>query len=239
LSTFVPALIGTPESYLPLEIIFTIISIIVALITGGYAISLIKNSINLSDELPCISLANNIVDGVKLLVVALVYIIIFAIILFVVGYATGGLEAIQIAQAGIINTAGAVDANAIISAIPTKDLLGLGATAAIGLILAIIFGIFLNISECRLAKNDSITDAINLGNVFDDINEIGWLRYIGWYIILIIIAFIIGIISSAILNFTVGANIGFLGIIINNLIFVSFLQILTARSLGLLYSDVA
>lgn len=238
LSTFIPALIGQPTSYMPLKIIFAILSIIVAFITGGYVISLIKNSINLSDEIPCISLKTNLIDGLKLFVVALVYIIVYAIILFVVGYATGGLEAISIAQAGITQTAGTVNATAIINLIPTQDLLGLGAAVAIGLILAIIFGIFLNISQCRLAKNGKIGDAINLGNVFDDINSIGWGKYIGWYILLIIITLIIGIIVGIIISFLISLHVGFIGIIINALIIAPFLEMFTARSLGLLYSEV-
>ena len=239
LSTFVPALIGQPTTYSPLKIIFAILSIIVAFITGGYLISLIKTSINLSDEIPCISLRTNLIDGAKLFIVALVYIVVYAIILFVVGYATGGLEAIQIAQTGITQTAGAVDATAIVNLIPTKDLLGLGATAAIGLILAIIFGIFLNISECRLAKNDKIGDAINLGNVFDDINAIGWGKYIAWYILLIIITLVIGIIIGVIISLLIAVHVGFIGIIINALIVAPFLQMFAARALGLLYSEVA
>lgn len=239
LSTFVPALIGQPTSYVPLQIIFTILSIIVAFITGGYVISLIRNSINLSDEIPCISLKTNLIDGLKFLVVALVYIIIYAIILFVVGFATGGLEALSIAQASITKTAGAVDATAILNLIPTQDLLGLGAMVAIGLILAIIFGIFLNITQCRLAKNGKIGDAINLGNVFDDINSIGWGKYIGWYILLIIITLVIGIIVGIIISLLLTLHVAFIGVIINALIVAPFLQMFAARALGLLYSEVA
>lgn len=239
LSTFVPALIGQPTSYVPLQIIFTILSIIVAFITGGYVISLIRNSINLSDEIPCISLKTNLIDGLKFLVVALVYIIIYAIILFVVGFATGGLEALSIAQASITKTAGAVDATAILNLIPTQDLLGLGAMVAIGLILAIIFGIFLNISQCRLAKNGKIRDAINLGNVFDDINSIGWGKYIGWYILLIIIILVIGIIVGIIISLLLTLHVAFIGVIINALIVAPFLQMFAARALGLLYSEIA
>lgn len=239
LSSFVPALLGQPTSYVPLKIIFSILSIIVALIAGGYTISMIKNSMNLSDEIPCISLKTNLIDGVKLLVVAIIYIVIYAIILLVVGYATGGLEAISMAQAGIANTAGTVNSTAIVNSIPTHDLVGLGATAAIGLIIAIIFGIFLNISECRLAKNESIVDAINLGNVFDDINKIGWGKYLGWYVLLIIVVLIIGIIIGAIINVLLFAHLGFIGVIIDALIFAPFIQMFTARALGLLYSDVA
>ena len=239
LSTFVPALIGQPTSYVPLQIIFAILSIIVAFITGGYVISLIRNSINLSDEIPCISLKTNLIDGLKFLVVALVYIIIYAIILFVVGFATGGLEALSIAQASITKTAGAVDATAILNLIPTQDLLGLGAMVAIGLILAIIFGIFLNISQCRLAKNGKIGDAINLGNVFDDINSIGWGKYIGWYILLIIITLVIGIIVGIIISLLLTLHVAFIGVIINALIIAPFLQMFSARALGLLYSEAA
>ena len=239
LGSFIPALLGKPTSYVPLKIILSILSIIVALIAGGYTISMIKESMNLSDEIPCISLKTNFIDGIKLLLVALIYIIIYAIILFVVGYATGGLEAITMAQTAITNTAGAVNVTAIINSIPTSDFVGLGITAIIGLILAIIFGIFLNISQCRLAKNDKILDAINLGNVFDDINTIGWGRYIGWYVLLIIINLIIGIIISIIMSILTFVHLGFIVIIINALIVAPFIQMFTARALGLLYSKVA
>lgn len=237
LGTIVPQLLGKPTPYIPLQIVFSIISIIVALISGGYTISMLKNSMNLSDEIPCISLKTNFINGIKLLLVSIIYIIIYAIILFVVGYATGGLEALSMAQTAIANTAGTVNVTAIINSIPTSDFVGLGITAIIGLILAIIFGIFLNISQCRLAKNDKISDAINLGNVFDDINTIGWGKYISWYILLIIINIIIGIIIGIILNILTFAHLGFIVIIINSLIFAPFIQMFTVRALGLLYSD--
>lgn len=198
---------------------------------------MLKNSMNLSDEIPCISLKTNFINGIKLLLVSIIYIIIYAIILFVVGYATGGLEALSMAQTAIANTAGAVNVTAIINSIPTNDFVSLGITAIIGLILAIIFGIFLNISQCRLAKNDKISDAINLGNVFDDINTIGWGKYISWYILLIIINIIIGIIIGIILNILTFAHLGFIVIIINSLIFAPFIQMFTVRALGLLYAD--
>ena len=239
LSTFIPALLGTTTSYIPLEIIFSILSIIVGLIAGGYTISMLRESMNLSDKIPCISIKANFIDGIKYLVVALVYIIILAIILFVIGYATGGLEALSIAQASITQTAGTVNSTAIINSIPTSNLVGLGLTALIGLILAIIFGIFLNISACRLANNNKILDSINLGNVFDDINIIGWGRYFGWYVLLIIVILIIGIIIGVILNALLLVHLGFIGIIINALIFTPFMQMFTARALGLLYSEVA
>ena len=239
LGSFIPALLGKPTSYIPLKIIFAILSIIIAFITGGYNISLIKNSMELSDKIPSISLKRNFINGIKLLAVAIIYIIIYAIILFIVGYATGGVDALSIAQTGISNTAGSVNVTAIINSIPTHDLIGLGITAIIGLILAVIFGIFLNIAECILAKNDSITDAINLGNVFNDINKIGWGRYLSWYVLLIIVTLIIEIIISIIVSCLTFVHLGFIGIIINAIIFIPFIQIFTARALGLIYSEVA
>ena len=103
----------------------------------------------------------------------------------------------------------------------------------ITLILFIIFALANFIGKCRLAKSDSLGDAIAMGETIGDISRVGLGRLIGTVIvvliILLVISFIIGLISG--LNATVG-NI-LLGIF--SVYFLFFYN----RAIGLLYSNAA
>ena len=102
--------------------------------------------------------------------------------------------------------------------------------AIIGIILLIVFALANFMAKCRLAKSDSLGDALAIGEAIGDISKVGFLKIIATVlviiIILLIVSFIIAFISG--LNNTVGSIL--LGIF--SVYFVFFYN----RAIGLLYA---
>ena len=103
--------------------------------------------------------------------------------------------------------------------------------AIIGIILIIVFALANFMAKCRLAKSDSLGDALAIGEAIGDISRVGFLKIIATVlviiIILLIVSFIIAFISG--LNNAVGSIL--LGIF--SVYFVFFYN----RAIGLLYAD--
>ena len=83
-----------PNSFM--AIIGIIIAIVFSVILSGYSIDVIKRGIDNSNEIPGFDLANNFVNGIKVLIIGLVYfiipIIITLVLLFMFGAIGAGLD---------------------------------------------------------------------------------------------------------------------------------------------------
>ncbi len=214
-----------------------IVSLILYFVTQGYLLSVLKESINFSEDIPALDIFANLVDGLKLLVVEIVYYIIPTIIVLIVGWLSGTYSAVfkivEYMGQEVTNTT--VNATSMVNTVPQEYwaslFTGLFVTVIVAMILYIIFGLLLEIAMCRLAKYDSIGEAINIGEVIGDIQEIGVGRYIGWYILLFVITLILGLVLGLI------TAIPYVGILIGLLIVAPFIALFGARALGNLYSD--
>lgn len=220
--------------------IFGILSLIVSILLMGYGLSVIKCAIDLEDEIPAFDWVANFVDGIKYIVVSIVYFIIPAIIVAIIGIltASGPLSAIftesNIEKFAAIN--GTVTQADILSIAPesvwTSLFTAIAVTAIIAIILFIIFAIFEYIAICRLAKYDSLGEAFRVGEIYSDIREIGILKIIAYLIIAIIISSIAGMIFAFV------TAIPYVGVIIAALVGYSFILLFNNRALGLLYSEI-
>ncbi|MBC7118967.1 MAG: DUF4013 domain-containing protein [Methanobacteriaceae archaeon] len=206
---------------------FLIIPIFLVL---GYNLRVLKATIAGFDELPDFDeWGDMLIDGLKVLVVGIVYMLIPIILVF------GGVF--------LANTN------------PTAGII----VGVIGVILAIIFGLVEQIAIAHMAFNDRLGAAFQVGEILNVISEISWIKYIIWIIGVAIIqlgalnvtllAFYI-ILIPAILAF--GAAIaqiaseiltaGFIIVVIILLLIlylfvIPYLQIFYARALGRLYAD--
>lgn len=108
---------------------------------------------------------------------------------------------------------------------------GLAITAIISAIIFIIFALLLFIAAARLADTGSIKEALMVNKVIEDISAIGFGRYIGWYIILIIIFLVFGIIVAIL------SLIPYLGTVIVALVCTPFIYLFQGRTLGVLYAE--
>ena len=221
-----------------LNLVWIVVLLIISIILMGYALSVLKKAIGREDGIPGFDWTNNFMDGIKLLVVEFIYMIIPSIICSVIAFITMAPVASRIiSYANVAYMAtNSTNPNVILSAIPAGAWSGLATgmivTAIIAVILFIIFGLFMVIAQCRLAKYDSLGEAFSFGEVFSDIKEIGFLRLIGFIIVLWLIACVIGLIGSVI------SAIPVVGWIITLLVIYPFTTLYLNRGLGLLYSDI-
>lgn len=185
-----------------------VISLIFALILSGFGLSVIKKAVGHADEIPDIDPVNNFIDGIKVLVISIVYFLIPFIITLILAMITGAIGA------GLDNVVAAF-----------------GVIGVLALIVFIIFAIFEIIALARFAKADEFGAAFNFGEIFEDIKNIGILKILALIIIAIIIIIIASIIAS------VFALIPFVGIIIAEILIGAFVVLFYNRAIGLLYAE--
>jgi len=152
------------------------------------------------------------IDGIKYLIVSLIWAIPALIILFV----TVG--------AGIF---------AMVSQNPAEVLAGLGGMIfglIIFAIVAIITGLLATIGIIRFARSGSMGEAFNFGEILATIGKIGWGAYIVAMIVVMVVVIVIEIILSVI------GMIPVLGIIIK-IVFMAPLMLFEARYLCQVYDS--
>lgn len=188
--------------------IAAIIGIIFAIILSGYSVDVIKNAIGRSIEIPDFDFMTNFINGLKALVISIVYMIIpiiIAIILLVIFGALG---------AGIDHMVAS-----------------LGFASIIIFVLFVLFGIFEIVALARFADTGDLGAALSFGDVFEDAKRIGILKII----LALIILFIIIIVASLLLSLL--SFIPYIGVIIGSILIGGFTTLLSSRVLGLLYAD--
>lgn len=216
--------------------ILGILALVAAILVFGYFVAVLRENISGSDAVPEIDFGTNFIDGIKYLIVAIVYMIIPFIISVIIAAVTGVFgNAIEIGSIISQNPELIENATALTQGIP-QDLLaglfgGLSITAVISVILFIIFVLLFLIASARLAETRSIKEALLINKVIEDIGEIGFGRYIGWYIIYIIIALVLGII------FAIISAIPYIGALLSALVCSPFIYLFNGRALGLLYGE--
>ncbi|MBC7118021.1 MAG: DUF4013 domain-containing protein [Methanobacteriaceae archaeon] len=186
----------------------------------GYVFRALKATIAGFDELPDFDeWGGMFVDGLKVFVVSLVYLII-PLIIIGVGVFTG------LSSAGAFTPYG----NVIVTDLTLLQA-GLG-IIIIGIIVAIIFGPLLFIAIAHMAYNDSeFRAAFRFREILDVISEIGWGKYILWYLAVIIVYSVIHFIGSLILG-----SIPVLGQILVPLLVTPYVTLFLSRAIGLRYA---
>ncbi|MDI9614886.1 DUF4013 domain-containing protein [Methanothermobacter sp.] len=182
----------------------------------GYGFRALKASIAGFDELPEFDeWGEMFVDGLKVFVVQIAYMIVPLIIIFA---GTFGSLAMVSPDTGVITN-------------PTAFTGLLGGTVIIGVILAIILGLIETIAIAHMAYNDSeLGAAFRFGEILDVISQIGWIDYIIWYIVVGLIAAVIAFIGG-LLN-----SIPIIGTLIAVLIIYPYIQLFWNRALALRYA---
>ena len=242
-SIFGLVLFGLGVSENAIFAIFGIIIFVGALVVGfilsGYLVSIVKSGIDGDESLPEFQWRENLITGVKYLVVTIGYFIIPAIIVLIVGGITNlfGLSAEVFSKIATSSVNASANTTAVASNIvPQSTLASFGTAIAItGIVAVILFLIFLFIetmAESRLANTDSLGDALNIPEAFKDIGRIGWGKVIAVvFLVFIIIAVINTVIS--------GLNYYIPGISIISIVVTPYLTFFASRATGLLYSDIA
>ena len=229
------------SAYMIVAFILFILGIIVALIISGYQIKILKSGIDHDEAAPGFDWKDDLITGLKLLVVSIVYFIIPAIVALIMALITnipGQLYDIiqQAATAPANATAAANSSAAAVSAVSEAAWASLWGAVAITTIVAvvvfIIFAFVQAMGESRLANTGSLGEALNIPEAFRDIKRIG----IGKVVAVIILIAVIMAVIHGILSYIYGyvPQLSILSIIVT-----PYLAFFTQRAVGLMYSDIA
>ena len=229
---------------IPIAIIFVIaliFAIIVGLIYSGYGLSVIRETIfnknvaidDQEESLPEFKWSENIVDGLKVLVLNIVYMIIPVIITLVLAYALGVFsEFASINQSlNIYNQTGAYLPNSIATGYMVSNGYAVAIVNTVAAILSVVFSLFAFIAMAKLAESGKLGSIIKFREITDTISRIGWGDYIVWFILLYIIIVVISFIAALIIFIPI------IGFIIYLLIIPPFLTLFQSRSIGLIYNE--
>lgn len=197
------------------------------LITSGYKILVIKSGINQKCNIPPIKVGKSIINTLKLLVLHICYITIPSVIAFTIMLFSTGLLDYPIT---ILKST--FNYNFIL----TFELI-LGFLNAIWIIILVtllvsfIFSLLSYIAKARLANSNSLIEALKIHKVIMDIKEIGFFKFIGWYIVISILLAIVSMVASFVLF------VPYIGFILYICIVLPVIYLIYNHSLGLLYSD--
>ena len=177
-------------------IIEMIIFILVLFLIEGYGLDIVKFGIERRADGPGIDFGRQVSNAIKLLIVSIVYYVVPAVIIFILG-------------------------------LFLRDWI----MTIISLILVILFALANFMAKCRLAKSDSLGEALAIGEAIGDISRVGLGKLLATVILVVIIAVIIVVLIGI---------IGSISDIVGDILFGIFLVYLVFfynRAIGLLYSD--
>ena len=221
--------------------IYLLISILIGIIIEGYHIKVIKSGIELDDNVPVFKLFEDFMTGFDNFIVLIFYLLIPTLIVALVGLDTNIFgKSIAFSRELILQTynvyilGGSLDiaVNAISNALASFAA-ALAVTITVALVLFVIFSFLRTIAEARLAQTGSLKEALNIYGAARDIKRIGAGKVIILILLVIALITIIEIILTIILN-----NYPFL-LTTFCIIITPYFVLVTQRTIGLLYSDIA
>lgn len=208
--------------------ILGVIGFIVSLLVNGYGLRIIKTSLANFAELPEFNAwVDMFIDGIKVLIVSIVYMIPALILgIFIALFFGSTLLDIML-----------MNMNPIPPAIDIGALLNAGILIFIAILYTILILPVASIATANMAYYDSkLISAFKFSEIFNKIGNIGWLNFIIWYIITgiiyLVLLFIGGFIAGLfnLISFIIG------GLIIS-LIVTPYTTIYVVRSVALIYKS--
>ena len=189
---------------------------IVNFIGLGYLFRIIKATFAGIDETPDFDEVGELfIDGLKILIVGIVYFIPVAIIAIIIG---------ALLSLSPATTTGTVTG---------FDMFSLALGYSIYIIVAIIVGLIEVMAIANMALYEGeLGAAFKFSEVTDRIAMIGWGKYIGWYIIMVLLGAVAYAIAFGISYITFG-----IGIIVGILLIYPYFAMFGARSLALLFAS--
>lgn len=183
---------------------------IVNFIVVGYAARVLKESPESNSPPKLENYGDLFVTGLKVFFASLIYMLVPTIL-------------IAVGAASLF--AGMLQGNMVA---PNMMLGGTGlALAGVGVILAIILLLVLGMGLAHMIKTGKFGKVFAFGEIFSIICAVGWVKYLGWIVVVVIISLVVGGIAGA---------IPFVGWIISAIVS-PLLSVFIFRSLGLLYND--
>lgn len=186
------------------------------LIVPGYLFSIVNIGLNESSMFPSLNFGKNIYDTLRLLVLRIAYMIVPAVVFFIV-WSTMGVSGIDMLY------------DLKVHSFLLTVILGF----IIVLIAYAVFEVLLFFAKARLAYLNSLSEALKVHKVIDDIRTIGVVNIVKWLIFMAALLIVFSFISSWVML------IPYVGFIVYLVIVIPILESIGNYSLGLLYSNIA
>ena len=185
------------------------------LIVPGYFLNSIKIGSRESAMFPSFNLVNDIYDSIMVLVLRMVYMIVPVAMFFIL------LSTVAPASFNLLNDF------KILSFLATFGLL-----LVIILVTYLLFEFLLFFAKARLAYHNSLSEALKVNKVIEDIRNIGIFNIIKWVLAMIALAIVVSVVSSFVIT------IPYVGILIDICVIVPIMESIASYSVGLLYSNI-
>jgi hypothetical protein len=185
------------------------------LIVPGYFLNIIKIGSRESAMFPSFNLVNDIYDSIMVLVLRMVYMIVPVAMFFIL------LSTVAPASFNLLNDF------KILSFLATFGLL-----LVIILVTYLLFEFLLFFAKARLAYHNSLSEALKVNKVIEDIRNIGIFNIIKWVLAMIALAIVVSVVSSFVIT------IPYVGILIDICVIVPIMESIASYSVGLLYSNI-
>lgn len=244
LLTSVIQVISINSSRSVVNIILHFILIVLIIIISGIFSSIIRQTISGSSEIPMVNPVENLILGIKNLIIELIYLVIPVVITLVISIPFGVFDKFyRIIEASsnathinsTVDTTANLTNTAVINNIPQymirEFIISVGLLAILCFILYVIFSALSSISVTILAESDDLFTALNVRTVLSKINSIGWNNYILSIILLILVTIVLVVIAGLI------SLIPYVGKIIALFIVYAYILTFIARAIGLIYGE--
>lgn len=212
----IAALSGSQSGILGFILLFIVNLIFSALIImtlGGYGLGVVRETLaDVAAPVPEFEFGNVLNDGLKVLVLGIIYGIVPIIIMFLLSFVFGAAASIT-----------TLDPYAILGSF-------FGIILITG-IVTIFFSLLAIIAFAKLAETDDIGSIIEFGEILETISKIGWGNYLVWLIVLWLVSLVVMFIVSFI------NIIPILGQILYVLIVPGFMVLFGSRAIGLIYNE--
>jgi hypothetical protein len=242
LGAIVAGWIGNLIVGIVIGIVLVLICIAAALLYYGYVYRVIKATLAGIDELPNFDdFVGMIVDGLKVLVVSIIYGIIAGIILaiiwgivlgimFVTGLIAGGAASAATGLSSISDPTAIIGVMAGMFAVYGIIFILYFIAMLATIIVAYLFLILVPMGIANMAQQGSLGAAFSFSDIKERLNKIRWVKALLWVVGLNFIVSIIFLISYVLCFILIG-------LILVPLLIVPFVSIFTFRSTALLYLE--
>ena len=217
--------------------ILSLVTLIVSFIVLGYSVDVIKAAAEGEETLPDFDYVKQFVNGIKAMILDIIYFIIPAVIVLIVASATGLFTSftkiVYVSIDAMANNTS--NLTAIMAAIPQSTMNtfnnALTITLIVAIILFIIFSLMSFTGMVRFAKSGSGIEGLRFRQIFRDMSKVGFLKIIVTLIVIYIIALLLSVVIGLI------GLIPYIGVFIGMFFGVPFIILFMYRAIGLLYAD--
>jgi Protein of unknown function (DUF4013) len=228
-------------------LIFFVIGLISGLMANGYLFKIIKTSLENENKLPEFNdWKNLLIDGVKVFLTFIVYLILPPFVIFtIILLLTGGLSSLGLDISALVGSLGtnplSFFATGVLSGIENLFILAFNILNQLVIVLLIEFLIILPlflVAIANMAYEREFSAAFRLREIIEIIEDIGWANLIKWYIttgVIFLLIFSLGTLISFLFSITSGSVSFYIISLLLALILLPYSQIYYVRAVALFY----